>query len=397
MNTDISTQSIVISFANICDTLLEYCQKKGFSLAIWRLPFSSKTNFLISFQPKKISAESDIESLPKGFLLAEFEKGMKGEKLFFDADILFDLELGLNDEQRKILEEQLPGIKFKHNESHLPSLNYSTSNSTIKNSFTDSVSKAVTEIANGTFKKVVLSRRKEVNLSTSLSVGLLYQKLCDKYSNTFNSVIFTPKYGTWIGASPEILVSKNSNQIFKTIALAGTQNAFTNTEKEANWSQKEIEEQAYVSRYIIECLKKIRLREYEDIGPKTIRVGNLFHLKTDFNVDLKEVNFPNLLGTMLHLLHPTSAVCGMPKTEAIDFILKNEHYPRELYSGYLGPINMKDETHLFVNLRCAKIANTITFFAGAGITEDSDPEKEFLETELKMESLLGLFDSKINN
>lgn len=390
MNTEIALKTSIISFANACDSLLEYCQAKGYSLAIWRLPFSSKTNVLISFQPKKIDNETDIELLPAGFLLAEFEKGIKGEKLFFDADILFDLETTIDEEQSKRLTEQLPGFQFKKTENTTLQPSLPIVSTSEKNSFTETVSKAILEIEKGTFKKVVLSRNKTAKWNGSLSVGLFYKKLCDKYSNTFNSLVFTPEYSTWIGASPETLVSKNANQIFKTIALAGTQKAEGKTEKEANWSQKEIEEQAFVSRYIIECLKKIRVREYEDIGPKTIRVGNIFHLKTDFSVNLNEVAFPNFLGTMLHLLHPTSAVCGMPKTEAIDFVLKNETHPRELYSGYLGPLNIEQETYLFVNLRCAKITDTITFFAGAGITEYSDPEKEFLETELKMESLSGL-------
>ena len=92
------------------------------------------------------------------------------------------------------------------------------------------------------------------------------------------------------------------------------------------------------------------------------------------------------------MLHPTSAVCGMPKETAMKFVLANENFSRELYSGYLGPVNIGGETHLFVNLRCVKIVeNEITFFAGAGITEDSDPEKEFLETETKMDSLINCF------
>ena len=392
MNTEIALKTSALNLASICDSLLEYCQLKGYSLAIWRLPFSSKTYFLVSFQSKKITTETDIESLPSGFVIAEFEKGIKGEKTFLNADVLFHLETDLDEVESKRLTEQLPGFQFKKTASKTQQLTLPNQSILDKSSFTKTVSKAMLEIAKGSFKKVVLSRNKTAKWNGSLSVGLLYKKLCDKYTNTFNSLIFNPDYDTWIGASPETLVSKNANQIFKTIALAGTQKAEGKTEKEANWSQKEIEEQAYVSRYIIECLKKIRVREYEDIGPKTIRVGNIFHLKTDFIVNLNEIAFPNFLGTMLHLLHPTSAVCGMPKQETLDFVLTNEESPRELYSGYLGPINIEQETYLFVNLRCAKIADTITFFAGAGITEDSEPEKEFLETELKMESLLGLFE-----
>ncbi len=378
--------------ATISDSLLSYCQSKGFALAIWRLPSSSKIQFLISYQPQLLNADVEVETLSAGFLLAEFEKGIKGEKYYLSADVSFSIENNdLAEIERILLFERLPGLEIVSKPKSEPSLNIVSDLVDNKNDFELLVSNAIRKIEEGKFKKVVLSRQKQASFEGEFSAGFLMDKINEKYFNTFNSLVYTPEHGTWIGASPETLVSKNADQLFKTVALAGTQKADGKTEKEANWSQKEIEEQAYVSRYIVERLKQIRLREFDDIGPKTVRVGNLFHLKTDFIVDLKVVDFPNLLGTMLHLLHPTSAVCGMPKDEAIDFVLQNEAKPRELYSGYFGPVNVENETFIFVNLRCAKLADTITFFAGAGITEDSEPEKEFLETELKMESLLGLF------
>jgi isochorismate synthase len=194
-------------------------------------------------------------------------------------------------------------------------------------------------------------------------------------------------------ATPEILVEQNAAGIFRTISLAGTQSGvdadgFVISPSQARWSQKEIEEQAFVSRYIIDCFKKIRLREYTEIGPKTISTGNLLHLKTEYLVDTKAMDFPQLPGLMLGLLHPTSAVCGTPKQEAIDFISKTESHDRLMYSGYLGPVNLGDATHLFVNLRSVAIrGNKAVFYAGCGITEDSVPEKEWHETQMKCQTL----------
>jgi isochorismate synthase len=94
---------------------------------------------------------------------------------------------------------------------------------------------------------------------------------------------------------------------------------------------------------------------------------------------------------MLDLLHPTSAVCGMPKTRSQEFLKKQESFQRELFSGYLGPVNMNDETHLFVNLRCMQIQpQHAILYAGAGVTEDSIPEKEWIETQLKCDTLLDV-------
>jgi isochorismate synthase len=92
---------------------------------------------------------------------------------------------------------------------------------------------------------------------------------------------------------------------------------------------------------------------------------------------------------MLKLLHPTSAVCGVPKAPSLDFIDKVEGYDRSFYSGFLGPAQVGGDTHLFVNLRTVRFKDgKATFFAGAGITEDSVPAREWEETELKCDTLL---------
>ena len=119
------------------------------------------------------------------------------------------------------------------------------------------------------------------------------------------------------------------------------------------------------------------------------------HLQTTYLVDTKAIDFQQFATVMLELLHPTSAVCGMPKAEAMQFILENENYDREFYSGYLGPININNASNIFVNLRSMKICqNTAHIYAGAGITEDSDPEKEWNETEIKMKTMLNILDAK---
>ncbi|MCU0391705.1 MAG: chorismate-binding protein, partial [Thermoflexibacter sp.] len=233
-----------------------------------------------------------------------------------------------------------------------------------------SVRQAVQEIAQGTFRKVVLSRNKQVALPNDFELIATFKKLCHLHPHALVSIISSSYTGTWIGATPEILVSVDTRKVFRTMALAGTQpkGAITNL-SEAMWTQKEIEEQALVSRYIINCLKKIRVREFEEVGPKTVASGNLLHLRTDFEIDMTEINFPQLGTVMLELLHPTSAVCGMPKDNALQFILDNEKYNRELYSGYLGEVNIAGASNLFVNLRCMQVFDRkAILYAGAGIT-----------------------------
>jgi isochorismate synthase len=97
---------------------------------------------------------------------------------------------------------------------------------------------------------------------------------------------------------------------------------------------------------------------------------------------------------VIQLLHPTPAVCGLPKEQSKAFILENENYDRTFYTGFLGELNMENKTDLFVNLRCMEICESqANLFMGCGITKDSIPEKEWEESINKsftMKRVLGL-------
>lgn len=256
------------------------------------------------------------------------------------------------------------------------------------------VEKAVAAITSGKMEKVVLSRYKDYDLPEGFHLGRAFTKVAKAYPGAFCYLLASQDTGTWMGASPERLITVQGHQ-FTTDALAGTQPLDAGQKlNQVAWTQKEIEEQAMVSRYIVDCFKKIRLREFEEHGPKTVQAGNLAHLRTTFQVDMAATNTPELPEVMLELLHPTSAVCGYPWEAARDFIDAREGYDRELYAGFIGPANYRGATNLYVNLRCMQVFDGhLRLYAGAGITEDSDPRKEYKETAAKMDTLLkALFE-----
>ena len=93
--------------------------------------------------------------------------------------------------------------------------------------------------------------------------------------------------------------------------------------------------------------------------------GALSHLKTDFQFSLKDNKG---LGDLLKVLHPTPAVCGLPKEEAYRFILQNEGYDRRYYSGFIGWLDPEGRTDIYVNLRCMHIEDEqLTLYAGGGL------------------------------
>ena len=199
---------------------------------------------------------------------------------------------------------------------------------------------------------------------------------------------FHPKVGLWLGATPETFV-KVIGSNFKTMSLAGTQPF--EVDKDPIWTQKEFEEQQLVTDFIEKELGELSSTLTIE-NRKTVRAGNLWHLQTEINGVLKE---EKNLKSLIQKLHPTPAVCGLPRNEAKAFILENENYYREFYTGFLGEINLKNEddktSSLYVNLRCMKIENnTASIFVGGGITKDSNPQQEFLETVAKSNTMKNI-------
>jgi len=368
------------------DKLILLSKVHRFSLALWRYPHQTKFSAVLSFNESKKSTLDITQDI--GFAVGHFLSEQR-DAHFIPADIIVHetntgVEVIGSNENKKKLEDLLRNAEAEY----LTEETQKISSFIPKEGFIQNVADAVQQIKEGCFKKVVIARREEVLLTGEFSIIKTLYKMSEQYPLAFISYVSCPSLGHWIGATPEVLLSIREKRYFKTVSLAGTQLANSKGPKYAVWTQKEIEEQALVTRYIIDCLKKIRLREYEDVGPRTIQAGNLFHLCTDFFIDMKETNFAELGNVMLELLHPTSAVCGMPKPEALDFIKRYEAFDRALYSGFLGPVNIEGNTHLAVNLRCAKINHaSATLFAGVGITADSEPEKEWQETQIKLQTM----------
>lgn len=408
ISTQIETaQSILERFE--AEEFWKAAKELGFPCAMWKLPYTSEIKLLISIRERIRSCQPDMEKLSSGFMISPFHWNENENVLFMEGDIIavysengqleqLDNKLGEEHPEVKKLIDLASQIKkndTSENPENQPLLINTLPDHDTKARFERTVELAVSAIKQKQFHKVVLSRTKELSYTEHFQPAKAFQKLAKAYAHAFVSLVNLPEQKElWLGASPEALVQQTADGTFKTMSLAGTQKAKDENgnllaKYDIRWGQKEIEEQALVSRYIIECFKKIRLREYLETGPKTVLAGNLYHLRSDFEVDTNALNFPELSSVMLRLLHPTSAICGVPKIPSLNFISEIEGYDRSFYSGFLGPVQVEGDTNLFVNLRTVRLKDGIaTFYAGAGITEDSIPEREWEETELKCDTLL---------
>jgi isochorismate synthase len=191
-----------------------------------------------------------------------------------------------------------------------------------------------------------------------------------------------------------------------------------------NWGEKEKQEQQFVTDSILRDLEKagVSLSGVESSEPYTAKAGNLLHIRSDISGEIPNSKFQvpkedsstaainrGSAERIISALHPTPAVCGLPREKAKNFILSEENYNREFYTGFLGELNLqknvqrsrtrrnvenlayravKKETDLYVNLRCMKIEEgKAILFVGGGITKDSVPEDEWQETVNKAETM----------
>ncbi len=249
------------------------------------------------------------------------------------------------------------------------------------------VAAAIKKIKVSEFEKVVLARKESI--SFDLDPMQTLSKLLVRYETAFCYWFFHPELGSWQGATPELLLKLDSSSL-QTVSLAGTRkyDPFRSVE----WSEKEYHEQRLVTDQMLSRLQGLGL---SPVASETFnaRAGNLWHLKTNIETYIT-AHVPLL--SLIEALHPSAAICGLPREKALEFIEENEGFDRQFYAGYLGMINHRasaegqknTEAELYVNLRCMSIEGTVAnVFIGSGITTDSNPLKEWEETVHKAQTM----------
>jgi len=357
------------------------CLKQNIPFASYRLPLEAEIITLVQHHslPEKLDSLLNIDN-EVGFVVSPFDETPEDGTYFLKPDCVF-FSNEIDDIYIKRLSENDRFLSIEK----LVEKDIQTTTSTEYISNVEAAKIAMTE---GRFHKVVLSKIRLEKLDDKFIAADFFLKLCDKYPHAFVYMIQLPGVGCWIGATPEPLLVIE-NECVKTVSLAGTQMA-TDAEIESyGWSEKEIEEQGIVTAFVEKTLQSLDIKNYNKTGPTNYQAANLIHLKTSF--EFPQADLKNRLGDFLKALHPTPSVGGLPKIEAREFILANEKHDRSYYTGFLGPINIENKSHVFVNLRCLQLfEKQFVLYSGAGITASSVAEKEWEETDNKMMTMMNV-------
>lgn len=249
-------------------------------------------------------------------------------------------------------------------------------------------------IRQGRFGKLVLSRCATYRCADEpLRLFDLFLAACCAYPHQYVAVWDTPLTDSWLVATPEKLLSTLDGHEWQTMALAGTMdwNAQSAHPELRAWSAKNRREQRFVTDYL--CDRIDAVADSRRVGtPYPVRAGNVAHLRTD--VTFRSVP-ACLLSRLLRVLHPTPAVCGVPREEAERFLVQTEGYDRRYYAGFSGPLKPDGGVSLYVSLRCMQFeADRIHCYAGGGLLAESEEEAEWHETQRKMRTMLDLFEKR---
>ncbi|NJD04021.1 MAG: isochorismate synthase [Ruminiclostridium sp.] len=234
--------------------------------------------------------------------------------------------------------------------------------------------------------KVVVSREVKIECNTLINVQSVMQNLLKQNPDCFVFAYF--KGGkTFLGATPEVLVEKENNNIIS-YALAGT--IPRTGENDALQGKilladaKNHNEHKIVIDSIFEVMRKYT---HDLVVDETtiLTLKRLLHLKT--RIHAKDEN--STLYEWVKRLHPTPAVGGNPVNKALELIKTYEKHERGLYAAPIGIVGRNGDGIFITCIRSALVYENIVFaYAGCGIVNESDCETEYIETNNKLKTII---------
>lgn len=253
------------------------------------------------------------------------------------------------------------------------------------------VQDTVDTIAQGAYEKVVLARSVQVDFQRSIDIGQVLERLRAAYPAAC-TVAVARDDACLIAATPERLVGVRSG-IVRASGLAGTtRRGATETEDDQIGqalldSPKNRHEHAVVVDMLRAAFSELCVDTYAPAEPRLVKLSNLQHLYTPVSGRLLP---PFTLLDLVARLHPTPAVGGLPRTDALEYLRANEGLDRGWYAAPVGWLDARGEGDFAVALRSGVLRDDqAVLFAGVGVVQDSVPDDEYAETNLKLRPMLG--------
>jgi menaquinone-specific isochorismate synthase len=260
----------------------------------------------------------------------------------------------------------------------------------------EAVARAVTEISADEYEKVVLARDLHLWSRTAFDTTRVLGRLAQRFPSCMTFLV-----DHLLGASPERLLRRTGGRVSSRV-LAGTTCRGADAAEDVRLgaalltSDKDLHEHDLAVRSAVGALSSVCTTLDVPDGPSLVRLDNVQHLGSDLEGTLDPALDPTTdthVLTLVARLHPTAAVGGAPRAEALDAIGRLEGMSRGRYAGPVGWCTPDGDGEFAIALRCAEIrGERARLFAGAGIVAGSLPESELTETWLKLRAMTGVLD-----
>jgi menaquinone-specific isochorismate synthase len=252
------------------------------------------------------------------------------------------------------------------------------------------IADAVGEIDAGRLDKVVVAREVLVEANRPIVVPDVLERLRALYPAC---VVFS--VDGFVGASPELLVERRgasvrSHPLAGTFPRSGDPHADDLLARQLVASVKDQREHRFVIDEIDRVLRPLCASLDVPAEPTIMQLRNVLHLGTEIGGTLSaNPSLPTAL-ELAAALHPTPAVAGTPTEDALAWLAANERLCRGRYAGPVGWVDGAGDGMFAVGIRSAEVSGSrARLFAGVGIVDGSEPARELVETQLKLQALLA--------
>jgi len=253
------------------------------------------------------------------------------------------------------------------------------------------VDRALEEMKGGKVSKVVLARVQSVVAEGGLDPVEVVMNLWRE--NLTSHVFFfepSPEH-VLLGAAPETVATLENGR-FRATAVAGSA---PSSEREADRkrlaqrllkSEKDRLEHRVCVEDMISRIEPLAKKVQADEEPHILTLSTIQHLESVIEAELKK---GQTVLSVLEALHPTPAICGLPRDLALEFLNREEPFHRGWYSGPVGWFDGAGNGVFVPALRSAVgHGEEWRLFAGAGIVAGSEPRQEWDETRIKFQPVL---------
>ncbi|MDQ8194897.1 isochorismate synthase [Coraliomargarita sp. SDUM461004] len=259
--------------------------------------------------------------------------------------------------------------------------------------YPQAVARALSAIELGAYEKIVLARGIELEADRPWQPLDTLNRLRERFAGCFTFSFAGGDARSFIGATPERLLQVRNGHLL-TEAIAGSAPRGQTAGEDAKYARDLLESEKDLHEHI--CVRDSIIRRLEQVGvggvaeshPQLLLLANVQHLRTRIQAEVGEsVHLLDILPEM----HPTPAVGGSPREQAVPCIAELEQMERGLYAGVVGWFNHLNEGEMIVGIRSALIEGKLArLYAGAGIVRGSKPDTEMRETEMKLRALLDV-------